>query len=58
MEFFELPMKVTVNKCTALKINICMFIYIGNIETSNSTNSVKTSLRSTGAAINTTYEQG
>ena len=41
MKFIELRMKVTANKCAALKINICIYIYTVSIETSNATNSLQ-----------------
>ena len=54
MEFIELRMKVTVNKCATLKINI-MYIYIQQtLKLQMQLIRFKTSLRSTGVAINTT----
>ena len=56
MEFFELRMNVTVNKCATLKINICIYLQ-QTLKLQTRLIRFKTSLRSTGAAINT-CEQG
>ena len=49
-------MKVTVTKCATLKINICIYMQ-QTLKLQTQLIRFKTSLRSAGAAMNTTYEQ-